>query len=99
MRSLGRVRVSPLQAIDYGVPGPEHLTTRLGLIPETPAARDTWLRLALHIERRLDAGLAIERREGFSIAERLDRLGECEPPRSRPSDHRHRRSASFGGGS
>ena len=77
--ALGRDRVSRLQAIDYGAPAPEHLTTRLGLIPEAPAARDTWLGLALHIERRLDAGLAIERREGFSIAERLDRLGKCEP--------------------
>lgn len=45
---------------------------------ETPAPRDTWLGLALHIERRLDAGLDIEHRGSLSIAERLDRLGKTD---------------------
>ncbi len=48
-------------------------------LPDVPSARDTWLSLALHIERRLDAGLDIERRGSLSIAERLDRLGKTEP--------------------
>lgn len=77
--ALGRERVSRLQALDHGAPVPEHLTCRLGPVPETPAARDTWLGLALHIERRLDAGLPIERGNGFRIADRLDRLGKCDP--------------------
>jgi hypothetical protein len=77
--ALGRERVSRLRAVAYGAPAPEHLSSRLGPLPEVPAARDTWLGLALHIERRLDAGLAIERRGAFSVAERLDRLGKSDP--------------------
>ena len=46
---------------------------------EVPSARDTWLGLALHIERRLDAGLDIERPGSLSLAERLDRLGKTDP--------------------
>ncbi|MGH9137121.1 MAG: AAA family ATPase [Acidimicrobiales bacterium] len=77
--ALGRERVIRLRAVADSAPAPEHLTSRLGPMPEAPAARDTWLGLALHIERRLDAGLAVERHEGISIAERLDRLGKYDP--------------------
>lgn len=77
--ALGRERVSRLRAVADGAAAPEHLSSRLGPLPEVPAARDTWLGLALHIERRLDAGVAVERREGFSIAERLDRMGMSDP--------------------
>ncbi|MGH9188212.1 MAG: hypothetical protein ACRD0U_20790, partial [Acidimicrobiales bacterium] len=68
-----------LQTIAHGAPTPEHLTSRLGPLPDVPAARDTWLGLALHVERRLDAGLDVEPRSGLSVAERLDRLGKSDP--------------------
>lgn len=77
--ALGSERVSRLHAIADGAPAPDHLTSRLGPLPAIAAARDTWLGLAIHVERRLDAGLPIERTGGFSIAERLDRLGKTDP--------------------
>ncbi|MGH9112357.1 MAG: hypothetical protein ACRDZN_08680 [Acidimicrobiales bacterium] len=82
--ALGRERAARLQTIAHGAPAPEHLTTRLGPVPEVTVARDTWLGLALHVERRLDAGLDVERRGGLSIAERLDRLGKSDP-----TEHAH----------
>jgi hypothetical protein len=82
--ALGRERVVRLRAVADGAPPPEHLTSSLGPIPNAPAARDTWLGLALHIERRLDAGLDLARpadgRASPSIAERLDRLGRSDDP-------------------
>lgn len=77
--ALGRQRVARLQTVAEGAPAPEHLASRLGPLPDAARARDTWLGLALHIERRLDAGLDIEHRSSLSIAERLDRMGTRDP--------------------
>jgi AAA domain/TrwC relaxase len=71
--ALGQARVTRIQAVAAGAPPPAHLSVRLGPLPEPGYARDTWCGLALHIERRVDRGIAIpaSREHSISIAERL----------------------------
>lgn len=78
--ALGRERVTRIRAIEAGQPAPAHLTARLGPVPEHAAERDVWCGLALHLERRLDAGHQItpDPNRG-DIAERLDRVGRWDP--------------------
>jgi hypothetical protein len=78
--ALGRERVTRIRAMEAGQPAPAHLTERLGPVPEGAAQRDVWCGLALHLERRLDAGHPITQGHNRGdIAERLDRIGRWDP--------------------
>lgn len=80
--ALARDRVARILAISSGAPAPAHLAERLGPVPTSEAARDTWCGLAYQIEGHLDRGLAVsdvDRSRSLSIADRLARDGSTHP--------------------
>lgn len=75
--ALAQERTARLQQIAAGRPAPAHLTTRLGPLSGHPAARDTWLGLALDIESRLDSWNPVTLDDG--LRSRLERVGSRDP--------------------
>lgn len=81
--ALGRDRVARILAISSGAPAPAHLAERLGPVPTSGAARDTWCGLAHQLEALLDHGSPVppDGRREVSIVDGLAAHRSIDPLR------------------